>query len=126
MDRIEVDEVPDTHGEFCERRQRLLARVSARDVLVAGWAMAKELQTSRSLHAVSGGLPVESVESAGEMECHNLIVDDFHTFVIGKSKILVHDKTCPQPNLAVTPGLADPKLKLAAMLATLSASTAAE
>ena len=93
----------------------------------AGWAMAKELQADRSLHAVSGGLPIESVEPAGEMECHNLVVGDFHTFVIGNSKILVHDKTCPQPTLAVTPGLADPKLKLAAMqLASPSPTTAAE
>ena len=89
--------------------------------------MAKELQVDRSLHAVSGGLPIESVESAGEMECYNLIVDDFHTFVIGNSKILVHDKTCPQPTLAVTPGLADPKLKLAAMqVAAPTPTTAAE
>lgn len=77
----------------------------------AGWQMAKELQAARSLHALHGGLAIETVEPAGEMECHNLEVDDFHTFVIGKSQILVHDKTCPQPTLAVTPGLADPKLK---------------
>lgn len=77
----------------------------------AGWAMAKELQTSRALHALNGGLSIEAVEQAGEMECHNLVVDDFHTFVIGKSQILVHDKTCPQPTLAATPGLVAPELK---------------
>ena len=76
-----------------------------------GWRMAKELQAVRSLHSLNGGQAIEAVEPAGEMECHNLEVDEFHTFVIGKSQILVHDKTCPQPTLAVTPGLADPKLK---------------
>jgi hypothetical protein len=77
----------------------------------SGWEMAKDLPAARSLHALQGGLAIESVDPAGEMECHNLEVDDFHTFVIGKSQVLVHDKTCPQPTLAVTPGLADPKFK---------------
>lgn len=77
----------------------------------AGWAMAKELRPAKSLHAVQGGLAIESVDPAGEMECHDLEVDDFHTFVIGNSKILVHDKTCPQPTLAATPGLDRLRLK---------------
>ena len=75
-----------------------------------GWQMAKELTPTHSLHSVRGGMKVDSVESAGEMECHNLEVDDFHTFVVGKSKVLVHDKTCPLPTLAATPGLDRSKL----------------
>jgi hypothetical protein len=77
----------------------------------AGWLMAKELPAKSSLHALSGGLTVESVEPTDAVDCFNLVVDDFHTFVIGQSQVLVHDKTCPQPTIAVTPGLADPKLK---------------
>lgn len=77
-----------------------------------GWLMAKELPTTATLHSLAGGLKVESVEPTDQIDCYNLVVDDFHTFVIGKSQILVHDKTCPQPTIAVTPGLADPKLKL--------------
>lgn len=76
-----------------------------------GWLMAKELPTTATLHSLAGGLKVESVEPTDEVDCYNLVVDDFHTFVIGKSQVLVHDKTCPQPTLAVTPGLADPKFK---------------
>jgi len=78
----------------------------------AGWLMAKELPTKSSLHSLAGGLTVESVEPTDEVDCFNLVVDDFHTFIVGKSQVLVHDKTCPQPTIAVTPGLADPKLKL--------------
>ena len=78
----------------------------------AGWLMAKELPTKSSLHSLAGGLTVESVEPTDEVDCFNLVVDDFHTFIVGKSQLLVHDKTCPQPTIAVTPGLADPRLKL--------------
>lgn len=93
----------------------------------SGWQMAKDLKAAGSLHAVNGGRAIESIEPAGEMECHNLEVDEFHTFIVGKSKILAHDRNCPQPTLAVTPGLADPKLKLAAMqLAAQSSTTVAE
>lgn len=79
-----------------------------------GWLMAKELPAKSSLHALSGGLTVESVEPTDAVDCYNLVVDDFHTFVVGKSQVLVHDKTCPQPTIAVTPGLADPTSKLKA------------
>lgn len=78
----------------------------------AGWLMAKELPAAATLHALNGGLSVVAVEPTDEVDCYNLIVDEFHTFVVGKSQLLVHDKTCPQPTIAVTPGLADPKLKL--------------
>ena len=70
-----------------------------------GWAMAKELQASSSLHVLAGAVDLKAIEPAGDMECHNLIVDGFHTFFVGESRVLVHDKTCPQPTLAVTPGL---------------------
>lgn len=70
----------------------------------SGWAMAKELRLPASLHSLQGSVQVEEIAPADEMECHNLVVDEFHTFVIGKSQLLVHDKTCPQPTLALTPG----------------------
>jgi hypothetical protein len=91
----------------------------------AGWQMAKDLQVAGSLHAVNGTLAIESIEPAGEMACHNLEVDQFHTFVVGKSQLLAHDRNCPQPTLAVTPGLADPQLKLGAMLLAVPSSAPA-
>ncbi|BBO35883.1 polymorphic toxin-type HINT domain-containing protein [Lacipirellula parvula] len=70
----------------------------------SGWAMAKEMRLPATLHTLQGSAKVEEIAPAEEMECHNLVVDEFHTFVIGKSQLLVHDKTCPQPTLALTPG----------------------
>lgn len=70
----------------------------------SGWAMAKELQLPASLHTLQGSAKIEELTPDGELECHNLVVDDFHTFVIGKSQLVVHDKTCPQPTLALSPG----------------------
>lgn len=77
-----------------------------------GWLMAKELPAKSSLHSLNGGLAVEAVEPTDAVDCYNLVVDDFHTFVVGKTQLLVHDKTCPQPTTAATPGLANPKLRL--------------
>jgi hypothetical protein len=79
-----------------------------------GWLMAKELPARSSLHTLNGGLAVEAVEPTDAVDCYNLVVDDFHTFVVGKTQLLVHDKTCPQPTTAATPGLANPKLRLPA------------
>ncbi|WP_428306781.1 polymorphic toxin-type HINT domain-containing protein [Lacipirellula sp.] len=70
----------------------------------SGWAMAKELQLPASLHTLQGTAKIEELALDGELECHNLVVDDFHTFVVGKSQLVVHDKTCPQPTLALSPG----------------------
>lgn len=94
-----------------------------------GWLMAKELPAKSSLHTLNGGLPVEAVEPTDAVDCYNLVVDDFHTFVVGKTQLLVHDKTCPQPTTAATPGLANPKLRLPADVVrseTLLLSTAAD
>jgi hypothetical protein len=77
----------------------------------AGWRMTKELQTNAALHAIGGALPIKGLEQVEDLECCNLEVDEFHTFVIGKSQVLVHDKTCPQPTLAITPGWQPSKLK---------------
>ncbi|WP_172992299.1 polymorphic toxin-type HINT domain-containing protein [Lacipirellula parvula] len=70
-----------------------------------GWRMAKELKAEMPLHTVRNAVLIKSLEQAEDMECCNLVVDEFHTFVIGQSQILVHDITCPQPTLAITPGL---------------------
>lgn len=94
-----------------------------------GWLMAKELPAKSSLHSLNGGLAVEAVEPTDAVDCYNLVVDDFHTFVVGKTQLLVHDKTCPQPTTAATPGLANPKLRLPADVVrseTLLLSTAAD
>jgi hypothetical protein len=66
--------------------------------------MAKELKPTASLHALEASLDVTAIEKAEDVSCYNLIVDDFHTFFVGKSRLLVHDKGCPTPTTAVIPG----------------------
>jgi hypothetical protein len=71
-----------------------------------GWTMAKELEPSAPLHALGRSAEVRSVAKADLVDCYNLEVDEFHTFFVGDSKILVHDKSCPAPVLAAVPGSA--------------------
>jgi hypothetical protein len=69
-----------------------------------GWEMAKSLKPEMTLHSITSSLPVASVEPYEDLECHNMVVEGFHTYFIGKSQILVHDKTCPRPTISKTPG----------------------
>jgi hypothetical protein len=76
-----------------------------------GWEMAKALRPDMTVHAADRGLTVAAIEASGELiACHNLVVDEFHTFFVGKSKILVHDINCPQPVVTTVVG-ATAKLK---------------
>jgi hypothetical protein len=71
-----------------------------------GWTMAKSLQESAELHGLQGPVRLEAVLKAEDMPCHNLVVDEFHTYFVGASQILVHDKGCPIPVVASVPGSA--------------------
>jgi hypothetical protein len=69
-----------------------------------GWKMAKELKPAASLHALEQSMDMTAIEKAEDISCYNLIVDEFHTFFVGKSRLLVHDKGCPLPTTAIIPG----------------------
>jgi hypothetical protein len=69
-----------------------------------GWKMAKELKPAASLHALEQSMDVTAIEKSEDISCYNLIVDEFHTFFVGKSRLLVHDKGCPLPTTAIIPG----------------------
>jgi hypothetical protein len=71
-----------------------------------GWQMAKQLKPAMALHAVEHAIDVTGIEKGEETSCHNLVVDEFHTFFVGKSRLLVHDISCPRPTTAVIPGAA--------------------
>jgi hypothetical protein len=71
-----------------------------------GWQMAKELKPAMALHALDRAMDVTAIEKAEDIACYNLIVDEFHTFFVGKSRLLVHDKSCPAPTMATIPGRA--------------------
>jgi hypothetical protein len=69
-----------------------------------GWEMAKSLKPETSLHSITSSLPILSVEPDEDLECHNMVVEGFHTYFVGKSQVLVHDKICPRPTISKTPG----------------------
>ncbi|MFH1921363.1 MAG: polymorphic toxin-type HINT domain-containing protein [Planctomycetota bacterium] len=70
-----------------------------------GWIKARNLKPGSRLHTVDGTSEVWSVHPTGTEETYNLIVADFHTYFVGKTKILSHDNTIREPTDALVPGL---------------------
>jgi len=70
-----------------------------------GWVIARDLVADTQMHCVTGSARVEWAGLGRIAPTYNLVVDDFHTFFIGPSKILTHDNTTRQPTNAVVPGL---------------------
>jgi tetratricopeptide (TPR) repeat protein len=73
-----------------------------------GWRMAKHLEADTELCGLSAPLRLDSVEEAEEQGAHSLTVEDFHTYFVGKSRLLVHDNTRPLPVQGAVPGLVSP------------------
>ncbi len=74
-----------------------------------GWVMAKFLEKNAAVHTLDGTTKIsgfESVPSSSSTEAYNLVIDDFHTFFVGDSRMLVHDNSCPAPTASKTPGQA--------------------
>ncbi len=69
-----------------------------------GWRMAKNLEIGDRLHGVSGWAEIKSLKEIAEGQTHNLVVADFRTFFVGKSRVLVHDFTVRQPTMVRVPG----------------------
>jgi hypothetical protein len=88
-----------------EGEQLLTTRGHPFWVAGVGWRMAKELGDAAVLHAVTGSMPIEAVEPAGELEAFNLVVADFNTYFVGESGVLVHDNTPRRPTQTSQPGL---------------------
>jgi hypothetical protein len=69
-----------------------------------GWQMVKFLEPKTTLHSFNGPVRLAAAEEAEDLVCHNLVVEGFHTFFVGESKLLVHDLMCPAPVLCALPG----------------------
>jgi len=70
-----------------------------------GWVLLRKLQSGMALHGVGGPVVISEVVEGSTQETFNLIVDGFHTYVVGQQKILCHDNTPRRPTNAVVPGL---------------------
>jgi hypothetical protein len=70
------------------------------------WLYASELQPGMRFHSIDGASEILAVEDAGrEVQAHNLIVADFHTYFAGDGKVLSHDNSPRAPTNALVPGL---------------------
>jgi hypothetical protein len=73
-----------------------------------GWEMTKFLTPGDSLHTLEGPANLTRLEPLNPneiTEAYNLVVDGFHTYVVGDQRVVVHDNTCPRPVTVKTPGL---------------------
>jgi hypothetical protein len=70
-----------------------------------GWTKARLLKPDSPVHTLTGTQPVRSVEETGFETTYNLIVADFHTYFVGKAKILSHDNTIRKATGTIVPGL---------------------
>ena len=70
-----------------------------------GWTMLRELEPGAILHGIGGSAMASEVGAGEDAETYNLVVADFHTYVVGHAKIVCHDNTPRRPTNAVVPGL---------------------
>jgi hypothetical protein len=70
----------------------------------SGWRMVKELQATDRLHTITGAAPIELLEGGPDWEAHNLVVDGFGTYFVGKAGLLVRDNNLGEVLDAPLPG----------------------
>jgi len=71
-----------------------------------GWTFARDLKSGAVLSALGEPVLLSSAKFEGQGETYNLVVADFNTYFVGKSRILSHDNTLRGATKAVVPGLA--------------------
>ena len=71
-----------------------------------GWIKARQLEPEMRFHTLKGTVDLTGVEQRGKQDTYNLVVADFHSYFVGKQKILTHDNTIRKPTNCVVPGLA--------------------
>ena len=70
-----------------------------------GWVKLRELKSGMILHGIGGSVVISDVEEGSTQPTYNLVVGDFHTYVVGDARILCHDNTPRRPTSALVPGL---------------------
>lgn len=70
-----------------------------------GWLMTHQLRPNMLLHNARGTTRIDSVDPIEEpQKTFNLVVEEFHTYFVGKSRILSYDNTELKPTLRPVPG----------------------
>ncbi|MBI3864425.1 MAG: Hint domain-containing protein [Planctomycetia bacterium] len=71
----------------------------------SGWIRARDLNAQALLHTVTGNTPVWLAKKGETAETYNLVVDDFHTYFVGKAGVLCQDLLPPKRTNSIVPGL---------------------
>ena len=71
-----------------------------------GWVKLRDLESGMVLHGVDGPTLISDIAESRSEQTFNLVVSEFHTYVVGSMRILCHDNTPRRPTNAVVPGLA--------------------
>jgi hypothetical protein len=70
-----------------------------------GWVKSRDLKPGMMLHTATGTTEVESlVANPTPQPTHNLVVDGFHTYLVGPQRVLSYDNTQVKPTLRQVPG----------------------
>ncbi|MFT5326620.1 MAG: hypothetical protein ACI8P0_004497 [Planctomycetaceae bacterium] len=70
-----------------------------------GWVKARDLEAFGRLHTVTGNVFVNDVQPGPTEQTYNLVVEDSHTYFVGKAGLLVQDLLLTAPTNMVVPGL---------------------
>ena len=74
-------------------------------VVGSGWVKARSLKSGMTLHTLRGTTQISRLSPGATEKTYNLIVADFNTYFIGKSRTFTHDNTPRTPNALLVPGL---------------------
>jgi hypothetical protein len=69
-----------------------------------GWLMTKELEAKDRLYTLDGSAHITSVEEGADREAHNLVVEGFGTYFVGKQGLLVRDNALGRVTTDPLPG----------------------
>jgi hypothetical protein len=70
-----------------------------------GWVKARDLAALSRMHTVTGNVFVDAVQPGPTEQTFNLVVEDSHTYFVGKAGLLVQDLLLTPPTNMVVPGL---------------------
>lgn len=75
-------------------------------VVGRGWTTTEQLVPGDALHGADGVAVIDSLTPANTDKTYNLVVEQTHSYFVGKSRILSHDAEVERPDGIAMPGVA--------------------
>jgi hypothetical protein len=73
-------------------------------VIGNGWVKTKDLEPGMAFRTSTGFAAVRDIQDADAIETYNLVVDEDHTYFVGRSRLLSFDASEVIPTFQTTPG----------------------